>query len=154
MLLLTAMLFGCNESIENREKIVELEDELNLKDARIFELEEERRAIFGLSEELENQIKQDYYGILNNNSYTIEDVYIYRLYGMFDGGVGVKMALNGVSLPPAIDIITVEGFTFYFNTGQHIKIWKDGVFYSLQNAYDEGILTINDLEKIHDLEVK
>ena len=51
----------------------------------------------------------------------------------------------------SIDKIEVEGFEFIFNTGRHIAVWNNGHFYSLQNAYDEGLITIEDLEKIHKL---
>lgn len=133
---------GCNQKLEK---------DLSMKETRIAELESERREFFGISKETEDQIKQDYLEKLNDSNITIEDIYIYRYFGIYNESVAVIMALYGISPPPSIDEIVVEGFEFSFNTGRHISIWKSNVFYSLQNAYDESILIIDDLEKIHDL---
>lgn len=140
-----AMTVGCNDkSMDN------LEEQINVKNARITELERERRESFGINKKTEDQIKQDYYVMLDNSKFNIEDVYIYRYFGIYNGGVAVMMALYGVSLPPAIDEIMVVGLKFSFNTGRHIIMWKNGTFYSLQNAYDENFLTVDELEKIQD----
>ena len=43
---------------------------------------------------------------------------------------------------------TVAGVTFYYTTGAQMSVWKDGEFYSLQEAYDQELLTKTDLKRL------
>lgn len=104
---------------------------------------------------LENRIRKDYsQKILNRDSdinLDFDDVYINQFFGMYRDSVAVIIAVRGACPPPAIDFIEVEGFEFAFHSGYPILIWNDGVFYTMQNAVDEELLTIKDIETIHSL---
>jgi hypothetical protein len=158
-LILTFALAACGSSDaqnyidELSEEVENLKGSLDIKDSRIAELEEERRKMFGLNKETEQLMLRDYFESIdhNGNSLTSNDVYIYRYYGVFDSVIVVMFALNGVTLPPAIDEISVAGFTFFFNAGRHAVVWHSESIYSLQDAYDNGFLTADNLEQIDNL---
>ena len=42
----------------------------------------------------------------------------------------------------------IGGFTFYWSNGYPILVWNEGIIYELADAYIEGILSREDLEKI------
>jgi hypothetical protein len=48
-----------------------------------------------------------------------------------------------------MDIVEVAEFMFYFHPPQHIIVWNNGVFYSLQSAFDKGLVSMENLEQIH-----
>ncbi|MFA5449548.1 MAG: hypothetical protein WC292_03825 [Clostridia bacterium] len=105
----------------------------------------------GMEVEVKGKILQDYYNLLNSDDITLQDVYIRRFYGVYNDSFAVIMAIYGIDPPPAVDEIMVSGLEFTFNTGYHIKIWNDGDFYSLQDAFDESFITLEDLETICEL---
>ena len=43
----------------------------------------------------------------------------------------------------------VAGFTFRYGDGQSINIWNNGEFLSLLQAYEQNILTTQDIRNIH-----
>ena len=104
-----------------------------------------------LDVEIAKKIKQDYFQQVNESDIVLEDVYVYKYYGTYNESVVVIMAINGFSPPPSIDRIQVAEFEFMFNTGLHITVWRDSFFYNLQNAYDGCLLTIENLQEIHNL---
>ena len=106
-----------------------------------------------LSKEIEIEIKQthlDY--LLTKNGYqdtTIDDIYIQKYYGTYNGCVVVMIQdkLSGVN--GAIKEATIADVKFYYGSGNiSIQIWKEQKFYELQSAYDQGLLTKEDLKKI------
>lgn len=99
----------------------------------------------------EARIKQDYLQQLNNGNIALEDILIHKYYGTYGDSVAVIMAISGVEPPPAIDEMVVADFEFTFNTGRHITIWNNGIFYTLHCAYDGSFITIGNLETIHNL---
>jgi len=103
--------------------------------------------------EVEVQIIKDYYHGLDNphGKIKLKDVYILKNYGTYGESVVIVMALYCSNPPPKIEEIAIEGFLFGFNTGLHIKVWNNGNFYSLQGAYDEGFISIEELGQIHSL---
>ncbi len=62
---------------------------------------------------------------------------IYALY--VDGPFGFMEAL---------EIITIEGLTFVFPDSQPLYIYVDGQFYTLQESYENSVLTKEDLESL------
>jgi|GEM_PF-6241398 len=107
--------------------------------------------ILKLDAETEIFIRHDYFRQLGDTNVDFKDIFIKRYYGTYAGSIAVIMAINGAFPPPAIDEIEVEGFVFLFNTGWHITIWHEGEYYSIQNAYSAGLLTIDDLRTINKL---
>jgi len=106
-----------------------------------------------LGKEIQNRIRQDYFQGLDNvyGNITFEDVYVRQFYGVYNESVVVVMWIYGSGTPPAIDTIEVEGFEFEYHTGRPILVWNNGNFYGLQRAYDEGLISMENLEQIHSL---
>lgn len=73
--------------------------------------------------------------------------YVMGYYGTYNGASAVK--IGGGSELAVITEVTVADVEFVFPTHVQIKIWKDGTFYSMENAYDQGLLTKDDIEMIH-----
>lgn len=105
----------------------------------------------GMDVEIKSRILQDYCNGLNDTDIALQDVYIRRFYGKYDDSIAVIMAIKDRVPPPAIDEVTIAVFEFTFNAGYHILIWNDGTFHDLQKAYDESLITLEDLETIHEL---
>ena len=103
--------------------------------------------------ELGKQIRQDYFQRLDNayGNIKFEDVYVRKLYGAYNDSIAVLMWIYGFDPPPAIVTIEVEGSEFHFHSGRPIMVWNNGNFYSLQSAYDEGLVSMENLEQIHSL---
>lgn len=62
---------------------------------------------------------------------------ISRFYGIFDGCVPVMFNQPEQG---AVSQEKVAGQTFNYNGGNTIKVWKDGNFYSLKEAYAQGLM--------------
>ena len=44
--------------------------------------------------------------------------------------------------------IDVGGVMFHYRDGNSIEVWKDGEFYSLEEAYDKGHVSIENLQEV------
>ena len=90
------------------------------------------------SEELLRQIEQDFS--------SGEDVYnVKNYYGNYNGSIPVMFLMpeNG-----AIRSVEVAGSYIHYNGGNSIWVWKDGDFYSLDEAYELKLLTKDDIAMI------
>jgi hypothetical protein len=109
-----------------------------------------------LSAELENQIKQDY---LDNRraedlqfderhpDATSDNVYIREYNGAYNGCVAIMISCYEYhALMPSEDI--VAGVRIMYADSDYIKVWNDGIFYRLKPAYDQGLLTRDDIKNI------
>ena len=68
------------------------------------------------------------------------DWFVQVYYGVYGGAVPVMM--NGmVAFPDIVTEEEVAGFHFKYGNTNTIKIWKNGTFYSLKEAYEQGVLT-------------
>ena len=65
--------------------------------------------------------------------------FIVRYYGEYDGAVPVK--IEGMFSGQMETFYTVAGYGFYESSLNTIRVWKDGSFFTMQEAYDGGILT-------------
>jgi len=84
----------------------------------------------------------------------LDDIFIEKYYGTFNGAIVVSInAINNTPRPEFINFprveILISGVSF-FNLDHDFDIvaYKDGKFYSLQNAYNQGLLKVNDLRNI------
>lgn len=68
--------------------------------------------------------------------------YINAYYGNFYGAVAVKITPDGIAgYMQAHWSEIVAGHEIHYSDGQYIEVWKNGEFYTLQKAYDNGILS-------------
>jgi hypothetical protein len=99
----------------------------------------------GVDAELRSKIIQDYFDQFVkpiDNGVKLEDVQILKCYGNFDGVVVVRFD------SPAFQVITtiqVGGVNFTFNNSNVAIVWHDGNFFELQEAYENGLLSIANL---------
>ena len=106
---------------------------------------------FGLSEETETKIRQDYLDLhirLTNPDATIDDVWIRTYSGTFDGCVAVIMGDRFRQYITAIFTETIDGVLFVYPNSNMARAWKEGEFHRFQEAYDMGLLVRDDLERI------
>jgi len=106
--------------------------------------------------DLGRQIRRDYLdglhssGIQSLLDLTIDDVSITSYYGNYNGSVPVMITAWGFGYPAVMTYIVVADVEFVFG-GNIITVWKEGQFYSLEEAYNLGFLTQEDLRSIADL---
>jgi len=104
-----------------------------------------------LGPKTEAKMKQDY---LESHTWqfqadaTIDDVFVQNYYGTY-GDCAVVIIYDGFSAYlTVITSETIDGITITTSDSNTIRAWKNGEFYSLQDAYDLGFLTKSDLKKI------
>ena len=106
--------------------------------------------------ELGRQIRQDYLDELHSSGVwylldqTIDDVWITSYYGIYNGSVPLMITNRGAGYSGEVKTIVVADIKFTFG-GNIMSVWKEGEFYSLEEAYNLGFLTQEDLRGIADL---
>lgn len=100
----------------------------------------------GTDEETYIRIKEDYISTSALYSkYTIDDVDITCFSGSYNGAYVMMISIhNSLALDVYVEK-NVGGVNFTFPTSRELKVWKDGRFYSLEEAYEKGLLTTDDL---------
>ena len=103
-----------------------------------------------VTEEILEQVKKDYYFHRKKtmDGYDPErSVYIdiNRTYGIYNGCVPVLLEFEGECYAAACWETEVAGVDFYYLDGRSIDVWKNGSFYSLNGAYEQGFLSKDDL---------
>ena len=71
-------------------------------------------------------------------------------YGMYRDCVPVMF--SGMASADVLWDDVVAEIVFHYTDGRSIEVWKNGDFYSLQEAYDEGLLTKEHLQSIADIQ--
>ena len=107
------------------------------------------------AETIELLVKQTYLAELDesfsHHNWTIDDVIIQKHYGTYNGCVVVMMrAKNMVFVAiPAGEV--AAGISFGYPEPNYIHVWKDGKLYSLQEAFELGFLSVDDIKQIADI---
>ena len=105
-----------------------------------------------LSEEQENKIKEDYLFELRDlqeeygGEYSIDGVSITAYYGTYNGSVVLSIRDSYFPTVAAIWDVEVGGINFIYGNG--ICIWNNGIFYGFTAAYEQGLLTQENLRDI------
>ena len=73
---------------------------------------------------------------------TIKDIEILDNYGTYKGAVVIRMNRGAYQVLTTIEI---DGVEFNFSDSNTALVWKDGIFYELEDAYNENLLTKKDL---------
>ncbi|MBR6426272.1 MAG: hypothetical protein IKS28_00445 [Clostridia bacterium] len=104
------------------------------------------------SKELLEQIAGDFAAFMNKkfnyrlSAEELKGFYVERYYGEYNGAVPVKV--EGLLHTTAVELYVVAGYGVWNNDGNKIWVWKDGNFYLLSDAYENGILTEEDIANI------
>ena len=103
-----------------------------------------------LSEELKKQIVEDFVAYELGDDYVPREHGIFRIeryYGSYDGAVAVM--LNGAfDFIPEVRVDKVADSEIYYAYGTSIQVWKDGKFFTMREAYEQGILTAEQVAEI------
>ena len=96
----------------------------------------------------EEKIRNDYLLCLHAQGETeaiLDDVKILKNYGNYNGAVVVRMEKGAFAV---ITTIQVGGVDFIFSDSNIAIVWHDGQFFKLEEAYNNGLLTKNNLNAI------
>ena len=69
-------------------------------------------------------------------------------YGIYNGCVPVMFSQMSLDVMTDIEVV---GIIFHYGSTNEIKVWKDGNFYSVQEAYDQGLLTREQVQTLADV---
>ena len=75
-------------------------------------------------------------------------------YGTYDDCVFVMMVGEGISTTQALRDVEVGGVMFHYRDGDSIEVWRDGEFYSLEEAYEQGYVTVESLQEVAKIQNK
>ena len=92
-------------------------------------------------------IKSDLLATREYGSKTPEDVTL-RIYGAFNGAYVFLADIKGYSFSLRQTEETVGGVTFTHPKRQFFEVWCDGTVYRTKEAFDLGILTVDDLKTL------
>lgn len=104
-----------------------------------------------LPEDVKTQIQQLFPAqIMPHYDLTAEDVYIERVFGIFDDAYALYVEVNEVGYAQATEPETINGVYFEFNDGQKLYVYSNGRFYRLREALENGIISMEQLLVIRD----
>jgi hypothetical protein len=102
-------------------------------------------------EETQLKIKRDFLHLWAEDlpDFTTDDVIIDSFYGIYGGSIALIIYSEGLGTAGITVTEVAAGITFVSPSPMHrIQVWNDGNFYSLTKAYEDGLLTKEDLVKI------
>ena len=101
--------------------------------------------------DLESRIKNDFNAAYDGNAETLADITIDGYFGTYNGSVALSLHFihGGYTTEIRTDIIAGKEFTW--GSREAVQVWRDGSFYRLQQAYEDGLLTQQNIDAIHAL---
>lgn len=99
-----------------------------------------------LSTEAEEQICSDYFDSIHRewDDYTADDVSVRSYYGNYNGCHAVMM--DGYwEVAMGEYTVVCAGYAFHYGVVEEILIYKDGAFYTMPQAYENGYITAEDV---------
>lgn len=110
----------------------------------IREYDENYKSPIELSVDEIREIAWEYIDSEKNLKYT----HGVRCYGKFESGAYAVMVDGPYMYLQALETERVAGYEFYYNNSQKIRIYCDGVFYSMNEAYLMGIISESDVASV------
>lgn len=99
------------------------------------------------------KVARDYYDLhveyYQYSPEVIGTVYVEKYEGTYDGAVVVLMNGTLYSSVKWKREIYLAGYVFTYYGGNTAEVWKDGKFYSIEDAYYNGILTKEHIDEIY-----
>lgn len=96
----------------------------------------------------EDQMKQDYLDQLQrDHDYTLEDVKI-DSYGVYNGCHVAFVETLDLAYSTALTFDYLGEYTFKYPTSRKLTAYKDGQFMGLEDAYEAGWLTMEDVSQV------
>ena len=156
---------SCTESAELKPQVeqlvsgVDATDEEPVTEPPVIAPENEQTFpdLMPLNGEIIEQIKNDYWELrLSENPSLAEPKdprdawirpYLVGYYGTYNGCTAVMVEYGGYL--DAFMKKIIGDIEFVYSSSNTIKIWKEGLFYELQEAFDLGLIVKDDLESIN-----
>lgn len=103
--------------------------------------------------DIEEEVKRDYlYRFVSDEDATIDDVKFSHFYGMYDECLVANINYKGHAGMQIYYERKIEGMVFEIPSPSYdIQVWKKNKFYDLEEAYEDGTLTLEDIKTIHSL---
>ncbi len=98
----------------------------------------------GLTRELIKTLREDYYNAFDNPHFSLDDVFVARYYGLYDGCHIVVMATKNTAVTDDMLYLNVGGYVFTFGSGSYRHMflaYRDGVFTPVKDAFEQGLLS-------------
>ena len=104
----------------------------------------------GLSVKMVNQIIEDFAKLYGSSwDGAAFDEFVIHHRGTFNGCVVMKIAPKDAQFAAVPGKDVVAGIEFFYGYASFtLRVWKEGQFYSLTEAYNQGFLTQENLESI------
>jgi hypothetical protein len=102
----------------------------------------------GIDAVLENQIRQSFLELRADAELTLSSIFVGKYYGTYNGCSAVMMLVLSESVGDAEWTETVAGITFTQSSWTPILIWRDGVFYTLTQGFDNELYSMENLTVI------
>lgn len=160
LLLLLSLLFtGCNTFAETQPKVPE-ETPINTPAETPAEMlpYEEDGIFVTTSDAMDYEIQNakfktipDGVGVTSPSSIKITD-----FCGEFNGVCVVDLLIPGAVYMDAITHEIIEGYVFVYSSSDKLDVYNsaDGQFYTLETAYENGLLTLDDIKIVYEKYVK
>lgn len=84
---------------------------------------------------------------------TIDDITFHQFFGIYDGSL-VAVFYGGQyrdNFPSNEILKEIDGFIFSWTNGYPILVWNNGILFELEQAYEQKLLTKENLITIHSL---
>ncbi len=97
----------------------------------------------------ESKIKNDYIKWIEGNegiNIDKDDLKIIKNYGRYDGAVVFLINRNSYEV---ITKIIIDDIEFTFENSNTPLVWKNGNIFELEDAYEQGILNKENIEKLY-----
>ena len=108
------------------------------------------------SDALIKEIEEDYVEFMkevNSGKQVSIEYYVHHYLGNYNGAILCEFDGTDVFYADAIFEITVDGNTDYYSTCNRLWVWKDGDFYTLEEALQNGILTKYQVDEINRINI-
>ena len=102
-----------------------------------------------LGETITEEIAKAYLAYLSNPNLEDHDVGMHS-YGEFDGTYVLMISAGVEAVQDVVTSLTVDGVTFTFPNAKLFDVYRAGTFYSLQEAFDSGYLSHDNLLTVRD----
>lgn len=100
------------------------------------------------NEDIKHEIQVEYYDkILNREKYSWESYYDMQFLGKFSDAYAVNVLNTGMT--GNVGAYFIEGYEFRYRRDNPPYIYRQGKFYTLENALSSGMITLDDLESIN-----
>ena len=99
-----------------------------------------------IHEDTQKEIITAFVNLHSNDTYPVtEDEVSLRCYGVFDGVYVLFVDVESWGYTTAIVEDTIAGVRFIYSCGQKMTVYSDGAFYSIAEAYENGILSYDNM---------